>query len=401
MNPISRRTVMTVGASALFAVGTASFLAACGHSSEKPLPAPALSKTASAKLKVIDDELGFFLARLASAEADGARIARVADQWVKRGKFTGDGADFDSALLLLEKGDKLQSRFDPRIGGGHAHALWARHRFLECRAEAEKDLKISPEDSDLQGLAADCAEYSGDTAAGEAGFRKMLEDNSRQSIPYIGLAYHFEIAGDLEQALDLLNKALNATYPQPLGYERQAYVHSVLGDVYAKQGDIKNAKLQYRWALSKKPDYAQALNGLVDVAQWEGNDDEAEKGLRDLIDSESPTADYELKLADLLDRHGKKEEAATVRKKAETFYEWSVSTGYDGYLRPLAGMKLAEGDFKRAAELALRDIEIRPTTESKAIYQNVLNQAKNAGKPIDESTLKKIVSKPIQDAPKS
>ncbi|GAC1630862.1 MAG: hypothetical protein NVS9B10_23640 [Nevskia sp.] len=369
--------------------------------SEVAIKPPPLSTAAQSRLARLDSDMGFQLARLQQSPTEPDRVAKVVDAWTRRGKFTADGADFDSAILLLGKAEKLIPTLDARIEAARAHIYSSRHRFVEARAISEKALHKFVDDELLTAYAADAALYTGDLAAGADGFRHLAQINPESSTPWVGLAYWAEITGDLEQAMDLLEKALNSTYPTPLAYERQAYIHSVMGEVRSKQGDLKEARRQFAWALTKKENFAAARNGLADVAQWEGKDDEAETLLRGLIDSESPNADYQVKLADLLDRHGKKDEAAQVRKEAETFYEWSVSTGFDGYLRPLAALKLAEGDYRRAAELAARDIEIRPTSESRAIYQNVLARAKAAGSPVNETALRKIVPRSIREIEKS
>lgn len=383
-------------------LATLVLMAGCSRSDAvTPLKPPPLSKAAEAQLAKIDSDLGFQLARLQQAPAEPDRIAKVVDAWTRRGKFTADGADFDTALLVLEKAEKLLPKLDARIEAARAHVYASRHRFVEARAVSEKALKLFVDDELLTAYASDAALYSGDLEGGAEGFRHLGQVNPESSTPWVGLAYWAEISGDLEQAMTLLEKALNATYPIPLAYERQAYIHSVMGEVRSKQGDLKEARRQFAWALSKKADFAAARNGLADVALWEGKDDEAETLLRGLIDSESPNADYQVKLADLLDRHQRKDEAAVLRKQAEDFYDWSVSTGFDGYLRPLAALKLAKGDYRRAAELAARDIEIRPSSESKAIYQNVLAQAKAAGSPVSESSLHRIVARSIKDLGKS
>ena len=385
MQFLSRRAAILAGALFVFAVAAAYFVYRPGSA----IAPPPLNAAGHARLSKIDLEIGFFVARLSNDQGDAGRVVELAEHWIKRGKLTADGADFDSAMRLLDKAESLVGA-DVRIPAARAHVLSVRHRFVEARAVAERALVKYPEDERLQELVADSALYAGDMRAGENGFRKLTETEERISIPWIGLAYWAEITGDLEQAIDLLEKSLDAAYPRPLGYERQAYVHSVMGEVRAKQGNLKEARRQYLWALSKQPDYAAARTGLVDVEQYEGKDAEAEKLLRGLIESESPNADYQLKLADLRERLGDKDEAQRLRKDAETFYAWSVSTGYDGYLRPLATLKLAQGDYKRAAALAARDLEIRPTTESRAIYQNVLARARTAGKPVSESTLHRL-----------
>lgn len=390
----SPRTMLMIAA-AIVATSAAAFVTM--HSQAGAVPkAPPLSAAGTKKLAMVDRDLGFYLARLNSAPTDGGRVAEVVEQWIHRGKLTGDGADFDSALVLVDKAEALV-RNDPRLPAARAHVLWARHRFVEARSVATEALKRFPDDERLTAIAADSALYAGDMDAGATIYRHLSELSPRTSVPWIGLAYWAEVSGDLEQAVDLLGKAIDAGYPKPLGYERQAYVHAVLGEVRAKQGDLKEARRQFLWALSKAPDYASARTGLSDVEQWEGNDAAAEALLRKLIETESPNADYQVKLADLLDRHGRQAEAAALRKTAETYYEWSVATGFDGYLRPLATIKLAEGDYVRAAELAARDLEIRPTTESRAIYQNVLAQAAAAGRPLDATALRRILPrKPVE-----
>ena len=109
---------------------------------------------------------------------------------------------------------------------------------------------------------------------------------------------------------------------------------------------------------------AKAHAGLADVARYEGKDDEAEPLLRDLVASEWPNADYQVKLAALREARGDAAEAKQLRRAAERYFEWSVDSGFDGYLRPLALLKLAKGDYKAAANYAERDLALRPNGNS-------------------------------------
>jgi hypothetical protein len=60
-------------------------------------------------------------------------------------------------------------------------------------------------------------------------------------------------------------------------------------------------------------------------------------------------------------------------------FEQSTANGYEGYLRDLATLDLAAGRYERAAELAARDLALRPTIESRALYTRVLQAAAEAG----------------------
>lgn len=387
-----KRKALLIGAGAAFLVATS--LGARLFFS-KP-PAPPISKAGLEKLAKADTDVVVTERKKNGAPSPVERGIQLADAWLARGKITADGADFDRAMdyvneaakqaAISQKAEEVKAQW-PDITAERARVLRARHRFVEARVTAEKGLRDSPDHDLLLGLAGDAAVQSGDLLAGENYLRKLTNAAPRVPSNWIALAYWAEISGDLEQAAELLRQAPNASAPKPLTDERIAYVNTVLADVVSKQGNFAEARRLYDFAMTKAKDYAQARSGLADVEQYAGNDAAAEKLLRGLIESEWPNADYKVKLAGVRERLGDAAEAKSLRREAEIFYEWSVSTGYDGYLRPLATLKLADGDYVAAAKLAARDLELRPNSESRTIYQNVLNQAKAAGKPVSASGL--------------
>lgn len=384
MSPRRRSAAAVVAASCLALIGAAVWL----HlRPPTPLQPPPLSATGEQTLRVIDRDLGFDVARLHQAPDNGEQVARVVQQWLRRGKLTADGADFDSALTLVDAAGAV-IKGDPRLARARIDALTARHRFVAARRHAEQAVAEFPDDEVLAGMLGDAAANSGDLDACRRGFQKSLALNSRSTIPYVGLSYCAELAGDLDSAVRYLEQAEPAIWPRPLNRERFAYIHAVLGVLKSKQGRLDDAEHEFRHVLAKQPDSAMARMGLADLAQWRGQHGNAEALLRGLIASESPNAEYQLKLADLLARGSHaSDEAAALRASARAFLDWSVASGFEGYLRPLAALRLADGDYRGAAALAAQDLQIRPTAESRAVYRGIVERARLDGQTVGDDGL--------------
>lgn len=327
-----------------------------------------------------DQKVTFHEARVAAQPDDSEAYRKLAAALVVRAEASGNGADYDRAWQQLE----LAEGFAPgsqQLIQTRATLLLSRHRFGQAQSTAEQGLRVNPENADLLGLAGDGALESGDFNAAEKYYRKLSEVAPRLASTWAKLSHLAEMRGDFEQAAKLMEKSINASYPKPLSLDAFARARSILGEIEAKRGRLDEARRQYKWALYKQPNHPLAVEFLADLDQWQGNLAEAENAYRKLL-AGKPNPKYKTSLAALLERTGQKEEAARLRDEARRFYEWSVSTGNEGYLRPLATMKLAAGQYQAAAELATRDIALRPTPESRALYAGILRAAQEAGKPV-------------------
>jgi tetratricopeptide (TPR) repeat protein len=327
-----------------------------------------------------DEKVAFHEARVAAQPEDSEAYRMLAGALLSRAEATGDGADYDRAWQQLE----LAERFDLgslRLIQARAVLLMSRHRFGQAQLTAEQGLRVQPENTDLLGLAGDGALESGNFDAADKYYRKLSEVAPRLPSAWARLSHLAEMRGDLEQAANLMEKSINASYPKPLSLNGFAWSRAILGEIEAKRGRVDEARRQYKWALYKYHDHPLALEFLADLDQWQGNLAEAENAYRKLL-AYRPDPKYKNSLAALLERKGQKEEAARLRDEALRFYQWSVGTGNEGYLRPLATMELAAGRYQQAAELAMRDIALRPTPESRALYAGILRAAEETGQPV-------------------
>lgn len=322
-----RLLLIATAAAALTAIGIGAW--ALLNTPPPPIAPPPLSAAAEARLDIINRNIGFHAAKLNQAPANGGHVENLVGHWLKRGKLTADGADFDSALALLDGADTVING-DPRLPRARIDALMARHRFVEARTLAEQAVRDFPNDEMLWGQFGHAAANVGDLDTCRSAFQRSMALNSRSTIPYVGLGYCAELADDFDTAIAHLEQTEPAIYPRPLSRERFAYLHSVLGILKSKQGRLDDAKREFDYVLARDETHPMARAGLADLAVWRGDLATAETLLRGLVASESPNADYQLKLADVLEQRGEADAASAMRAEAANFMLWSVSTGYEG-----------------------------------------------------------------------
>lgn len=328
-----------------------------------------------------DQQVRFHEARVKNYPEDSGSHVKLASALMARAQAIGDGSDYDRALEVLAIAEKLDpGSLEPPLA--RAVALLSRHRFAEARNLAERVLKRAPDNPGLIGIAGDAALQTGDPDGAERHYQRLVEHESKKASTWTRMSQLAEMRGNLEEAAKLMEKAIDAGYPRPLSPANFAWARSMLGEIEAKRGNLDAARFQYKWALDKSPGHPLAMEFLADLEQWRGNNQEAEKLYRELM-ARHATPSIQIKLANLLEKRGATNEAAPLRTEARRFYEKAVASGNEGYLRELATLELSAGNYRRAADLAARDMELRPTAESRAIYANILKAANDAGQSLD------------------
>ncbi|MGI8656531.1 MAG: tetratricopeptide repeat protein [Pyrinomonadaceae bacterium] len=354
---------------------------------EKSTPAPAANPSSAtdepATLKAANLKIKFFEWRIAAQPDDSESHRKLANTLVARAAFTGDPADYDRGWKELGIADTLSPR-DERILLARASLLLARHRFGQARALAEQGLQKDPDSTDLMVIAGNGAINVGDLDGAEKIYRKFIDLAPDLLSSWAGLSQVAELRGDFEEAATLMQRAVKAGYEKPAAPSRIAWAMTILGEIEAKRDRTDLARTYYERALQESPDHPLTLEFMADLDQWEGNLAEAEAGYRKVL-AIRPEPKVRLNLASLLERVGKKEEAARMQEESLKFYEWAVKGGNEGYLRPLATLDLAAGRYARAEKLAAHELTLRPTMETRLFYASILKAAAAAGQPVKES----------------
>jgi tetratricopeptide (TPR) repeat protein len=324
----------------------------------------------------LDAKVAFHESRITAQPKDAQAYRLLAHTLVSRAEATGDPADYDRAWVELDRSDTLEPR-DLRTTLFRAKLLLSRHRFAQSRLTAEEGLRRSPDNTALIAVAGNAALAAGDFDGAEAHYRRLMIIAPKSQTTWASMSYLAEMRGDLDEAAAMMEKSLDAGYKKDVNATTLAWLHTILGELEAKRGKLDVAATHYNSALKNVPDYPLAVEFIADMDLWQGNLDAAEAGYRKLL-AEKFDPKIQLRLADLIERRGKNDEAARMRDESLRFYERVVAGGNEGYLRDLATLDLAAGRFERAAELARRDLALRPTMESRALYASVLKRAEAA-----------------------
>ncbi|MCA1567723.1 MAG: tetratricopeptide repeat protein [Acidobacteria bacterium] len=341
------------------------------------------SHVTTAKVPVTKETqlVDFHEARVAKQPDDPDAYRKLAAAYVLRAEATGDGADYDRALKALDQSDTLVPNVIDNMQA-RSSVLLSRHKFNEARIVAEQGLKRDPENTELLAIAGDGALQWGDLAAAEKHYRKLAEVQPNRAGPWARLSQLAEVRGDLDEAAEMMTKAIDAGYPRPLSPTHFAWARAILGEIELKRGRNAEARRQYMWALAKSPNHPLALEHLAELDQIEGDYAASEAGFRRILALRPHDPETKLSLVKLLERRGEREESTRLRGEARSFCEQAVASGNDGYLRSLATLELEAGNYERAAGFASRDLSLRPTDDTRAFAQKIVNAANAAGRPV-------------------
>jgi len=319
-----------------------------------------------------DQIVAFHEARTSARPYDADAWRLLAGAYVQRAVVTGDGLDYDRGWEVLQKAESLDPG-DPRILQARAELLLSRHHFQGARDLAEQGLAKDPENAELLAVAGDGALETGDLDSATAYYRRLKAVGSRLTT-WARLAHAAELRGNLDEAAEMLGKALQAGYDSASLPEARAWCRAVLGEIELHRGNAESARKQYDMGLKESPNHLLVLEHFAELEQLQGNSRSAEDlNRRILAQREDPKA--ELRLAALLSLRGEDREAARLSAAAFRFYQHAVASGNEGYLRPLAVFELAAGHYGRAEELQSRDVALRPNAESRAILQLIQDAA--------------------------
>lgn len=186
----------------------------------------------------------------------------LAALYIQEARITGDYMYYDMAAMQQVNNilNKDANNFEALTY--KALIFLSQHHFAEGLAIAEKAKSINPYNAFTYGVLTDANVEMGD-------YKKAVEySDSMVSIrpdirSYSRISYLREIHGDYPGAIEAMKLALDAGMP---GDEGTEWVRVQLGHLYEKTGDLKNAEIQYAFALGERPDYAYALAGLGNVA---------------------------------------------------------------------------------------------------------------------------------------
>ena len=234
-----------------------------------PFAAPTLGKDCEPLQTRREDQIvAFHQTRTAARPYDADAWRLLAGAYVQRAVVTGDGLDYDRGWQMLQKAEALDPG-DPRILAARAELLLSRHHFQAARELAEQGLAKDSENAELLGVAGDGALETGDLDRATAYYGRLKAVESRLTT-WARLAHVAELRGNLNEAAEMLGKALQAGYDSGSLPEARAWCRAVLGEVELHRGNAEAARKQYQVGLKESPHHLLVLEHFAELEQFTG-----------------------------------------------------------------------------------------------------------------------------------
>jgi tetratricopeptide (TPR) repeat protein len=206
-------------------------------------------------------------ARLAGDPGNAAAAVSLASALIRLQRVNNDGR----AVVTAEEHLRALLARQP----GHydarrmlAAVLLSQHRFRDAIAEANKAMAADPRDAWNYGTAGDGYLELGDYPRAFEAFDRM---GQLQPGPpaYARTAYALEIKGDLEGALEYMQRAAEGTSPNDP--ESQAWHYVQVADLLLQLGRPIEARIQYERAEATFPGHPMAIVGQARVTAAGGD----------------------------------------------------------------------------------------------------------------------------------
>jgi tetratricopeptide (TPR) repeat protein len=162
-----------------------------------------------------------------------------------------------------------------------------------------------------------------------------LAPDSEEAVTALAMLYNED--GDAAKAADTLASVPEGT--------RSAKLYSVLGDTYSQQKDYKKAIDAYQHAIALDRDNLDAIRGLADSLQNDGQTDRALEQYKIIADANPEDARTYIRMAEIYRKQGKLDLALQSLKKAGSMVQDSDQVSYD-----TASIYQAQGRYDDAVQ---------------------------------------------------
>ncbi len=299
--------------------------------------------------------------RTEDANAIEPRIT-LAKIFVNEARVTGEHGHYypaalkmiDEALNLNHKGPK-----DPNLEfdalSTKAGVQLSQHDFANALTTAKQAVSLNPYNAQVYGAVVDANVELGNYEAAVAAADKMNEIRPDLR-SYSRASYLREIYGDVDGAIEAMQRAVNAGAP---GYESTAWARLTLGQLYHRYGQSEKAAAQYAAILQERPNYPFAIAAQAELAMDEQDYDKAERLLNEAR-SIIPEVGYYVDLAKLYKLQGRTEEQEDIQKEIMAMLQDDVDSGHNMDMEYATLYRDEYEDYDKALEYIEKEYAVRP-----------------------------------------
>ncbi|MBY0495589.1 MAG: tetratricopeptide repeat protein [Cyanobacteria bacterium] len=205
--------------------------------------------------------------RLAASPSDGAAVVRLADALIRLQRVNNDGR----AVVTAE--EHLRAFLERHPAHYESQrmliaVLLSQHRYGEAIAQAGRVSARDPRDAWNYGAMGDGYLELGDYERAFAAYDRM---GGLQPGPpsYARTSHALEIKGDLEGALEYMQRAADGTWSNDP--ESQAWHYVQVGELLLQLGRLPGARREFERAAATFPGHPMAMSGLAKIKIADGD----------------------------------------------------------------------------------------------------------------------------------
>ncbi len=301
-------------------------------------------------------------------------FGNVASEYSRYFKGTGNIKFLKKAEKALDKAVEIANINKEGYLRALARNYIAQHRFREALELAEMARQLEGGLKDTQSLLFDVHMELGNYAKAEAYLDSI--HNPSEFGYLIRVAKWNDYKGDLDTTIRFMEKAL-AKAESSRNKKLMLWSYSNIADYYGHAGRISDSYQHYLKTLALDPNNAYAKKGIAWIVySHEKNGKEAMRIL-DAITENYQSPDYYLLKAEIADFMGDAKRAVKNREQyRKSVMDKNYGNMYNAYTIDFALEHTKQTN--RALNLALAEVENRPTPES---YHLLANTYLNMGKP--------------------
>jgi tetratricopeptide (TPR) repeat protein len=261
-------------------------------------------------------------ARLASHPDDAATVVGLSETLLRLQRVNQDQRSGAAALAHLEA-FLLRHPNHYEASRLLAATLASQHRFAEAIALAQQLTARDPRDAVNYGIAGDAYLELGDYERAFEAFDRMGALKPGPAA-YARIAYALELKGDLDGALEYMQRAADGTTPNDS--ESQAWHFSQLGALRLQLGNHAGATRDFERGLATFPNYPLAIEGLARIRVAEGKLEAAKKLFQEQF-ARAPGTHLAAAIGDLASALGDAADAGRYYDMAEQMERAAWSSG--------------------------------------------------------------------------
>ncbi len=279
----------------------------------------------------VDEQAEVLRTRIRAAKRAGASKSEQARMHVELGVLEAQLEDaataertFEHALELMPEDPRALAELAKLRQGGADWDGYAAAREREAEVAANSEQAVAA----LVDAARVHMERRKDDVAAKRALERALQKNpdAAEAVALYGSLARRML--DDKTADALAHKELGATPPP--SPERQAELHAGLGASALRRGEPDEAARRFREAVSARPGYPPAIQGLADLAAQSGAWDEVEALLRDAASKEGVppqvAAQFHRRLADAAEQQGRLDDAYQALLEADRLTPGDLQT---------------------------------------------------------------------------